>query len=74
VSRLAALVAFAEQLGADELAVLENVAEGLLRGRGVYGELDLARDQRDFEAETLAEVRDGLAYLGAALVRRARAR
>lgn len=59
-------------LGSDELEVLAQVADGLVRGRAVYGELDLARDQRDMGREALEEVRDGLVYVGAALARATR--
>lgn len=55
-------------LGADELAVLVEVAAGLVAGRAVYGELDAAGDGRDFERETAEEIRDALAYIGARLV------
>lgn len=68
------LAAIAEQLGPDELAVLEAVAEGLSRGRGVYGELRLGVDRRDFRAEAAEELRDALAYVGAELVRLRRPR
>lgn len=57
------------QLGGDERAVLLHVASGLVHGRRVYGELDLVNDKRDMPAEALAEVRDALVYVGAALVR-----
>ena len=73
-TRLAALVAFAEQLGPDELEVLELVVAGLVRGREVYGELDLVGDRRDFAREALEEARDGLVYVAAGLVRARRAR
>jgi len=59
-------------LGPDEMAVLSEVAEGLRLGRDVYGELRLDLDQRDFERELLDEVRDGLVYVAAAVIRRRR--
>lgn len=65
---LAALV----DLAGDDLEVLALVAEGLQRGRAVYGEFNLAHDPRDMTSEALAEVRDALVYVAAALVRQAR--
>lgn len=56
-------------LRGDELEVLAEVARGLMQGRAVYGQLELDTDRRDWLAETLAEVRDGLVYVGAKLVR-----
>lgn len=66
------ILAALTELGEDELAVLAEVAAGLVAGRGAYGELRLAADRRDFEREALDEVRDALVYLGAAIVRRRR--
>jgi hypothetical protein len=64
------------ELWPDELEVLAMVAAGLVRGRELYGELDLEADQRHFDREALEEVRDALVYAlvyaGAALVRRSR--
>jgi hypothetical protein len=40
-----------------------------MRGRQLYGQLDLAVDQRDFTREALDEVRDALVYIGAEIVR-----
>lgn len=65
-ARLAALL---DQLGPDELAVMEMVAHGLVRGRQVYGELDVATDRRDLHAELGAELRDALVYAAAGLLR-----
>lgn len=67
--RLAALL---DQLGEDEVEVLAEVADGLAKGRRVYGELRIEGDQRDFEREALDEVRDGLVYAAAAAIRRRR--
>lgn len=58
-----------ELLGADELAVLELVAQGLARGRAVYGELKVATDRRDFRAEAGDELRDAIVYSAAELLR-----
>jgi hypothetical protein len=67
------LLAFAADLNEDELAVLALVAQGLARGRPVYGRLEVATDQRDFVAEAHAEARDLLVYTAAHLVRARRA-
>lgn len=64
--RLADLAAL---LGPDELEVLIAVAEGIARGRRVYGQLEIDRDRRDFAAEAGAELRDALVYVAAELVR-----
>ena len=56
-------------LGADELEVLALVADGLVGGRGIYGELELSADRRDMVGEGLEEARDAAIYLTAALVR-----
>jgi len=60
------------ELGPDELEVLAAVADGLVRGRERYGEMQLDMDRRRFDGEALEEVRDALVYAGAALVRRSR--
>jgi hypothetical protein len=57
-------------LGADELRVLVLIAGRLAEGRGVYGELRLKRDRRDFVRETVEEILDALSYCGMALVQR----
>jgi hypothetical protein len=67
--RLDPLMACAAQLGADELAVLVLVAERLVRGRQIYGELNLATDVRDFRREALEEAADMAVYAAAALLR-----
>jgi hypothetical protein len=58
-----------ELLGADELAALELCAHGLVRGRDVYGALDVATDTRDMKAEAIAELRDTMVYAAAGLLR-----
>ena len=70
----ARLIADLELLGEDELEVLAEVSNGLVRGRGVYGELRIDADQRDHEREALDELRDGLAYAAIAVVKRRRQR
>lgn len=57
----------------DELRVIDEVLMGLERGRDEYGPLDLGRDDRDFEAEADAELRDCLFYLAAHRVAQRRA-
>lgn len=47
----------------DELRVVEQLLDGLERGRAVYGMLELASDNRDWLAEARAELRDCLFYL-----------
>jgi hypothetical protein len=64
------LLRAAAPLGADEVRVLVLIAGRLAKGRGVYGELRLKRDRRDFVREALEEVADGMFYVGAALVQR----
>lgn len=65
----ARLVAIAEHLGPDELAVLEMIAAGLARGRTTYGELRVDTDRRDFRAEAVEELRDTLVYVAAEVLR-----
>lgn len=72
VIALERLLAVASELGADELAVLNIVAERLRLGRERYGELRVAADQRDFAAEGLEEAADGLVYAAVALMRSGR--
>lgn len=67
------VLAALEQLGADEIEVLAEVAAGLQRGRGVYGELRIDTDRRDHDREALDEVRDGLVYAAIAAIKRRRA-
>lgn len=67
------IAAALEQLGPDELEVLSEVAAGLQRGRGVYGELRIDSDTRDHDREALDEVRDGLVYAAIAAIKRRRA-
>lgn len=56
-------------LGADEIDVVEMVIDGLVRGRAVYGELQVAIDNRDLAGEAAAELRDALIYSAAGLLR-----
>jgi hypothetical protein len=64
----------AGQLGHDELRVLVLLATRIRDGQARYGHLDVRRDRRNFARETLEEVIDGLFYIGAVLLRRARRR
>lgn len=59
---------------ADELELLRLVVDGLGVGRPIYGALDVATDQRDLEAEAIAELRDLITYDFANLLRRLRSR
>jgi len=74
VAARARVVALVDQLGLDELAVLERVGEGLARGRAIYGELDIAADRRNFVNEGIEELRDLLVYFGAGLLKLERSR
>lgn len=58
----------------DEQEVLLLVLEGAERGLSQYGALDLDTEERDLEAEALAEHRDAVFYLAADIVRRKRRR
>lgn len=66
--RLATLCNVAATLSDQELDILSLVAEGMAGGHATYGPMDVGRDPRDFERETLEEVRDGLVYVGAKLL------
>lgn len=63
------LCAMIGKLGDDEREIIEWIVEGLTQGRITYGQLDAARDPRNWRREALEEVRDALIYAGAALVR-----
>lgn len=65
------IMAALDTLGADEGDVLALVAERLVMGRQIYGEMRPATDPRDFAREALEEAADGLVYVAAALVRAA---
>ena len=69
---LGRILVLAQQLESDELAVLELVAERLVLGRRCYGELDLARDRRNFGREALEEAADMAVYAAAGLLRTSR--
>lgn len=56
------------QLGPDELAVLERIAERLVIGRRQYGELHIARDKRVWREEATQEVLDLAVYAAIGLV------
>lgn len=68
---IAALVEQLAQLGADELVVVGEMIGRLVAGRAQYGELRLATDQRDWDAEASDELRDFLIYRAIARSRRA---
>jgi len=63
------LDATAEFLNADELEVLIEVAQGLVRGQTNYGFLDVDNDDRDFVSEGCEELRDCLNYVAAAILK-----
>lgn len=67
------VLACVDRLGEDELEVLAEVAEGMVIGRAVYGELKIGTDKRNMEREALAEARDGLVYVASALIKARRA-
>ncbi len=59
-------------LGEDERAILEVIAERLLFGQKNYGKFDLLTDKREFLREAFEEDLDGLVYRAALLVRERR--
>lgn len=61
------LDATAEFLNKDELEVLIEVAQGLVRGQTIYGFMNIDDDDRDMAAEGCEELRDCLVYVGAAI-------
>lgn len=63
------LLARIEALEPDERKIVEAIVERLEMGRKQYGAWNV-NDGRDYEAETLAELLDGCAYLAAEIVRR----
>jgi hypothetical protein len=67
------LEATVEFLNVDEMEVLIEVAQGLVRGQKVYGHLDIEDDPREFPAEACEELRDCMAYVGMAIRRLRRA-
>jgi hypothetical protein len=61
------LVGITAELGDDELCVLVRIAERLKGGMGVYGELRIAVDRREFrKTEAWQEIEDALVYLACA--------
>ena len=66
------LLAATAHLNADEMAVLVEVAEGLVKGRTVYGPLDVTDGRYEYVAEARAELRDFIAYAGMQSVKLAR--
>lgn len=59
-------------LNRDEMAVLVEVAEGLVKGRGEYGPLDVLDGRHDYVREAADEARDLIAYMGMVRVKLAR--
>ena len=70
VARLAGFMHLIVQLGAEERAVLQLVAERLHTGQQRCGQFDLATDGRDWHRETLEEIADALVYAACGLMRR----
>ncbi len=62
------------KLGADERRVVLALAERMVAGREVYGDLNLTRDKRDFLREAGQELLDAVAYLAMDALRRAEPR
>ena len=70
--QLRTLLALTTQLNRDEMAVLVEVAEGLVKGRDVYGPLDTMDGRYDYVREAGEEARDLIAYMGMVRVKLAR--
>jgi hypothetical protein len=60
------LTAATSWLGDDEIRVLARIAERLRHGAGVYGQMHVASDRREFRKEAREEVEDALVYLACA--------
>lgn len=54
----------------DERRIVDLIADRLEHGRKQYGDLDLARDKRDWNQEALEEALDLAVYLAIALIKR----
>jgi hypothetical protein len=67
--QLFALLETAGQLEPDAVAVLVALAKRLAVGRKAYGDLDVARDPRDFRIAAAEEALDLAAYLSMQLLR-----
>lgn len=59
-----------DALGPDELRVAKFVVARLAGGRKVYGNLDLARDKRNFVRERDEELADALVYVACEQLKR----
>ena len=71
-SHVDTLCALAAAMNDDELAVMISIAEGLTRGRTVYGKLQINHPTRNWDREATEEARDLAVYLTAHLLRRQR--
>lgn len=60
------------RLNNDEQAVIDFITSRLLRGREVYGPLDIASDTRDWTKEAREEAADLLVYLAIRFLRETR--
>lgn len=67
------LEATTEFMTRDEMEVLVEVAQGLVRGQEVHGFMDIDSDERDFDDEADEEMRDWLVYRAMAKIRARRA-
>lgn len=74
IDKRARILRLSSMLDGDELDVLILVAQGLVDGRPLYGELDAVHDKRDWLEEATQERRDLTVYLAAEVVRRRRLR
>ena len=68
-SHVETLCTLAGSMNDDELAVLISIAEGLTRGRTVYGALQINHPTRNWDQEASEEARDLAVYLTAYLLR-----
>ncbi len=57
------------QLEDDAVAVLLAQAQRMVAGRKAYGDLDIAKDGRDWTEEALQEYLDGSNYLAIELIK-----
>jgi hypothetical protein len=67
--RVSRLMEALERVSDQEFEVVALVAEGVLSGEAKYGRLDVATDARDFRDELIEELRDGLVYAHAEILR-----
>lgn len=68
------LEATVEFLNVDEMEVLLEIAQGIVRGQNVYGGMNLDEDTRDLLGEADEEERDWFVYRAMQFVRERRRR